>query len=621
MRSSNLGNVESEAFILILQGKYEETNQMLSTFCIADRTSARVGVARRCMMKDKWDDALRCLDACEKNSESCLLEGKCLRAKGHLKEAYKFGSRCIEMSREVGDFGNDFVSASCFVGEVLIEVGDFPNAMKIYRGAEAYLKESPMVNDGLQSVLTHLGKADKKKFTELCVLYHGLSVSYSAKGDLRQAVYYRLEDLRLTVEMYGTNHTEYATSINNLGLIMYKLKRFWKSVSLFEEALCIRKAQLGDANSSTNLSAEYLEMAKIGLRYGRGRSGIVSATLFQCEFCEDISSSKLLCSACKRVFYCGSKCQTTHWQTHKAQCIEGKNMVVTIAFPYEMQASKELFMQYGLGLQKQLMTNYLKNNGVLKKQIVTLTDELVGCLFEGEDCKLMGNEAFKERDFNKALKFYNKALDAFEGYVKKNGSFVGCPVVFVERGGNMSACCFELEDFKNAITMCTYALELIDDYAKIRLRRALSYEKLEMLMESLTDYRLYLDLVPGDGAIIQVIQRIRSALCDKVFQVCGDYACETCGKAALLRCSGCFGVRYCSAECQLQHWERHKLSCTASMKLRQDEKAGLILVSTSQSAGIYLILHEQMDRGILVKKKKQYFVACETAIACVGRTS
>lgn len=52
-------------------------------------------------------------------------------------------------------------------------------------------------------------------------------------------------------------------------------------------------------------------------------------------------------------------------------------------------------------------------------------------------------------------------------------------------------------------------------------------------------------------------------------------ACGQCGKAegaegaALARCTGCFGVAYCSKKCQVAHWKAHKQPC---LELQQRNK-------------------------------------------------
>ena len=42
-----------------------------------------------------------------------------------------------------------------------------------------------------------------------------------------------------------------------------------------------------------------------------------------------------------------------------------------------------------------------------------------------------------------------------------------------------------------------------------------------------------------------------------------DDFCGNCGKASvpLLRCSSCARTKYCTPECQKQHWSVHKSKC------------------------------------------------------------
>lgn len=55
----------------------------------------------------------------------------------------------------------------------------------------------------------------------------------------------------------------------------------------------------------------------------------------------------------------------------------------------------------------------------------------------------------------------------------------------------------------------------------------------------------------------------------------GDKKCESCGQpGSPVHCSGCsaldvgsFCIRYCSAHCQMAHWEKHKEKCHAYRRL------------------------------------------------------
>ena len=40
-----------------------------------------------------------------------------------------------------------------------------------------------------------------------------------------------------------------------------------------------------------------------------------------CSYCDTDSSHNLLCSGCKRVYYCDRWCQRNHWRLHKMNCV------------------------------------------------------------------------------------------------------------------------------------------------------------------------------------------------------------------------------------------------------------------------------------------------------------
>lgn len=43
-----------------------------------------------------------------------------------------------------------------------------------------------------------------------------------------------------------------------------------------------------------------------------------------CAHCRVMSTKHKTCSACRRVYYCGSACQKSHWKTHKSECASTK---------------------------------------------------------------------------------------------------------------------------------------------------------------------------------------------------------------------------------------------------------------------------------------------------------
>lgn len=76
--------------------------------------------------------------------------------------------------------------------------------------------------------------------------------------------------------------------------------------------------------------------------------------------------------------------------------------------------------------------------------------------------KEIGNEQFKSKNFDEALKFYHYALSIKED-----------PVFY----SNISACYVSLNDLDKVVEYCNKALQLKPDYSKVLLRRASAYEQ------------------------------------------------------------------------------------------------------------------------------------------------
>ena len=51
-------------------------------------------------------------------------------------------------------------------------------------------------------------------------------------------------------------------------------------------------------------------------------------------------------------------------------------------------------------------------------------------------------------------------------------------------------------------------------------------------------------------------------------------SCKVCGGEAQSRCSGCFSVAYCRAECQKSDWPSHKPDCTKPYTVKENDKVG-----------------------------------------------
>lgn len=97
--------------------------------------------------------------------------------------------------------------------------------------------------------------------------------------------------------------------------------------------------------------------------------------------------------------------------------------------------------------------------------------------------KITGNDYFAKMKYNEAIIQYEKALDTCPDERKDERA------IYL---GNIGACYFKLEKYKDAVDSCTKALEDSPTYTKALLRRAQSNEKLNTLSSltsALEDYK------------------------------------------------------------------------------------------------------------------------------------
>ena len=75
-------------------------------------------------------------------------------------------------------------------------------------------------------------------------------------------------------------------------------------------------------------------------------------------------------------------------------------------------------------------------------------------------------------------------------------------------------------------------------------------------------------------------EKIESNRIMAISQAAGGAVKEKCGNGEckhnsiglkLSECTGCFAVKYCSRDCQVQDWSSHKVFCKAKQKQKQEE--------------------------------------------------
>lgn len=97
------------------------------------------------------------------------------------------------------------------------------------------------------------------------------------------------------------------------------------------------------------------------------------------------------------------------------------------------------------------------------------------------DLKTKGNDAFKNKDYEKAISYYTEAIS-----LKQD------PVLY----SNRSQCYLNQKDFFNALDDCDKTLELDPGYVKGFYRRATAYRGLFRFQKALEDYGRVLNLDP-----------------------------------------------------------------------------------------------------------------------------
>ncbi len=122
--------------------------------------------------------------------------------------------------------------------------------------------------------------------------------------------------------------------------------------------------------------------------------------------------------------------------------------------------------------------------------------------------KAKGNEYYKQKFFDTAIKYYSRAISYCPLTVEHDYS----RAVFFS---NRAACYMSMTEYEKAIDDCTTALEFEPKYVKTLLRRCKAYEANDKLEEAVSDIDRIVDIDKGNRKFLIEQHRLQTKLKEK----------------------------------------------------------------------------------------------------------
>ncbi len=135
-----------------------------------------------------------------------------------------------------------------------------------------------------------------------------------------RALALRLEEMFLAKILLGPEHPEYAMSMYNAAFLYSKLKLPERAVALAESSLAIRQKKLGPRHPHTIQVAEELKLYRKAVK-NESLANKLACDQRLCTRCGVMGNDMKVCSACKKVQYCGEHCHKMDWKYHKPNCV------------------------------------------------------------------------------------------------------------------------------------------------------------------------------------------------------------------------------------------------------------------------------------------------------------
>jgi hypothetical protein len=147
-----------------------------------------------------------------------------------------------------------------------------------------------------------------------------MAVCHQCLDQWNEAVACSKEVVEHLRNLHGTNHPEYATSLNNLAVLFDQLKQYEEAIPRYQEALIIYQRVFGDQHEHTVALAQRLAAARQRVEQPNRDTIDVGHEHCMCNQCSKIKEKMEWCTGCRRVWYCDKECQLQHRATHKPLC-------------------------------------------------------------------------------------------------------------------------------------------------------------------------------------------------------------------------------------------------------------------------------------------------------------
>lgn len=196
---------------------------------------------------------------------------------------------------------------------------------------------------------------------------------------------------------------------------------------------------------------------------------------------------------------------------------------------------------------------------------------------EAQKFKDQGNEAFKNNDFDLAIKLYTKAINLTPEETKELAIYYK----------NRAAAYLKQERYEAALSDCDRSLEITPSDPKALFRRSQALENLERYEEAYRDARQILNDDPNNKTIQPTLERLHKIVQDRVRQ-------------------------HAQTHTKIEHMTKIAMELTESKEKRESAMNNLLVLARENAGADHMLktgVVQQIKKLLKVEKDKEIYVA------------